>query len=124
MNTNKNIQIIKGNLSDPDQASHFLRLTAGYMKDPMGQAEPWTNEQKGDVINDLKNHPLALILFAKLNDQFVGVCTCFFAYSTFMAKPLLNIHDIYVEEGYRGVGVARQLLQALEGAAQEKNVAR
>ena len=115
------IQIVEGNLHDTDHADQFLRLTAAYMADPMGEASQWNESQKSDVINQMKDHPCALILFAKSGDEFVGLCTCFYAYSTFLAKPLLNIHDIYVDETFRGSGVGRLLVEKVGEIAQEKN---
>ena len=121
MSTNKNIQIIEGDLSIAEHAEQFLKLTAAYMADPMGQAAPWTEQQRVDLIREMKSHPLTLILFAKVDDKFVGICTCFYAYSTFLAKPLMNIHDIYVEESYRALGVAKCLIQSLGEIARKNN---
>ena len=120
MITDKNVEIVEGDLHNEEHAENFLKLTAGYMADPMGEVAPWTDEQKARVINEMKNHPCALILFAKSNGEFVGICTCFYAYSTFLAKPLLNIHDLYVEESARGKGVGTVLLQALVETAKRK----
>src|SRR6056300_482297 len=121
MVTDKKIQIIEGDLSNAEHAENFLRLTSAYMADPMGEAKPWTDEQKALVVKEMKDHPCALILFAVCEGQFVGICTCFYAYSTFLAKPLLNIHDIYVDDFIRGCGVAKKLVQTLEEVAKKKN---
>lgn len=121
MSTNNNFQIIEADLSIAEHAEPFLRLTAAYMADPMGQETPWSDKQKADVLQEMKTHPCAVILLAKLGDEFVGLCTCFYAYSTFLAKPLLNIHDIYVEEAHRSKGAAKMLIQKLEEIALEKN---
>lgn len=121
MVTENKIQVIEGDLSNATHAESFLRLTSAYMADPMGEAEPWNEEQKALVVKEMKDHPCALILFAVYEGKFVGICTCFYAYSTFLAKPLLNIHDIYVDDAVRGFGVAKKLVQALEEVAKEKN---
>lgn len=121
MNTSNSIQVIEGDLKNQEHAENFLNLTAAYMADPMGEASAWTDEEKKNVILDMKDHPCALILFAKSEGKYVGLCTCFYAYSTFLAKPLLNIHDIYVEESYRGNGVAKKLVESLLEIAKQKN---
>lgn len=121
MNTNSKIQIVEGDLNDQEHTKNFLRLTAEYMADPMGEAVEWTDEQKETVIREMKEHPCAVIFFAVVDGEFVGICTCFLAYSTFLAKPLLNIHDIYVLESVRGNGVGKQLIQAVEEKAAKEN---
>lgn len=121
MITDTKIQIVEGDLNQLDQAESFLKLTAAYMADPMGEAEPWREDQKTTVIKEMKDHPGALVLFAKVDNKYVGICTCFYAYSTFLAKPLLNVHDIYVDEEFRGNGIARKLLQTVEEIAEKEN---
>lgn len=121
MSTDKNIQIIEGDLDNLEHAEKFLELTAAYMCDEMGGADAWSEEQKVNVVREMKDHPCALILFAKAEGKIVGICTCFYAYSTFLAKPLLNIHDIYVDESVRGNGVGKKLVQSVEEIAREKN---
>ena len=120
MITDSKIQIVEGNLNHLDHAKNFLRLTAAYMADPMGEVEPWNEDQKNTLVRDMKDHPSALILFAKADNEYVGICTCFYAYSTFLAKPLINIHDLYVDSTYRGNGVAKKLIQYLEEIAIQK----
>jgi ribosomal protein S18 acetylase RimI-like enzyme len=117
MITDKKIQIIEGDLNNPVHAENFLKLTAAYMADPMGKAESWNEEQKETLIREMKVHPSALVIFARADDEYIGICTCFYAYSTFLAKPLLNIHDIYVLESFRGNGIGKMLIQKLEETA-------
>jgi len=121
MNTDNNIQVIEADLSNPEHAENFLKLTAAYMADPMGESNPWTEEQKSNLVQEMRDHPVALILFAKVDGQYAGICTCFYAYSTFLVKPLINIHDIYVDESFRGNGVGKKLIEALEEIARKKN---
>ena len=40
----------------------------------------------------------------------VGLIDCFAGFSTFAAKPLLNVHDIVVHASRRGQGIAQALL--------------
>jgi ribosomal protein S18 acetylase RimI-like enzyme len=47
----------------------------------------------------------------------VGLAVCFRGFSTFAARPLLNIHDFSVLPACRGAGVGRQLLAAIEERA-------
>jgi ribosomal protein S18 acetylase RimI-like enzyme len=56
------------------------------------------------------------LLFAR---QPVGIVTCFVGFSTFAARPLINIHDLYVTGDCRRTGVARSLLETVEQKARE-----
>ncbi|MET0413016.1 MAG: GNAT family N-acetyltransferase, partial [Polyangiaceae bacterium] len=38
---------------------------------------------------------------------------CFMAYSTFAARPRLNVHDLCVLEAHRGHGLGRRLMVAV-----------
>ncbi|NBQ06516.1 MAG: radical SAM protein [Betaproteobacteria bacterium] len=51
--------------------------------------------------------PGAASFIAWLDGQPIGLINCFEGYSTFKAKPLLNVHDIAVLDGYRGQGVGQ-----------------
>ena len=59
-------------------------------------------------------------LLAFDGDRPVGIALCFVGFSSFKAKPLLNIHDLAVLPDYRGQGIGRQLLAAVEQTAREK----
>jgi ribosomal protein S18 acetylase RimI-like enzyme len=100
-----------------------------YARDPMGGARPLAPAVLQRVCSDLASRPNAASFIADWHPSSgseqgisvaVGLINCFEGYSTFKAKPLLNIHDIVVHPDYRGRGVA----QALLGAAQELAMAR
>ncbi|MGB5571203.1 MAG: GNAT family N-acetyltransferase, partial [Sedimenticolaceae bacterium] len=52
-------------------------------------------------------------LLAEHGGRAVGFASCFLGYSTFQARPLLNIHDIAVLAEWRGQSIAQRLLQAI-----------
>ncbi|HEU4533517.1 MAG TPA: GNAT family N-acetyltransferase, partial [Polyangiaceae bacterium] len=58
-----------------------------------------------------------LIFLAYLEGRAVGVAVCFRGFSTFAARPLVNVHDLAVVPECRGRGVGRLLLQAVERKA-------
>jgi ribosomal protein S18 acetylase RimI-like enzyme len=47
----------------------------------------------------------------------VALATCFRGFSTFRALPLINISDLAVLPDYRGRGIGKQLLTAVEDKA-------
>ena len=67
----------------------------------------------------LAEQPNRQVLLAMRADRVVGVAVCFSAFSTFAAKPLLNIHDLAVHSDARGQGVGTLLLDAVALRAKE-----
>jgi len=96
-----------------------LALTAAYARDPMGKGSALAQEALDRLIDGLKRHPTTLIFLAYLQGQAAGIATCFLGFSTFFARPLLNIHDFAILPQYRGRGLGRHLLRAVEAKALE-----
>jgi GNAT superfamily N-acetyltransferase len=44
----------------------------------------------------------------------VGIAVCLQGFSTFNARPLLNVHDVFVKPEFRRNGVARKLFKRIE----------
>jgi ribosomal protein S18 acetylase RimI-like enzyme len=86
----------------------------------MGGGEPLSDDVRARLCDDLARHPLAASFIAWLGDQPVGLVNCFEAYSTFKARPLLNVHDIAVHPDHRARGVGQALLAACEAYARER----
>src|SRR5207247_6977182 len=77
------------------------------------------HEALARLIDGLRRHPTTLIFLAYLQGQAAGIATCFLGFSTFFARPLLNIHDFAILPQHRGRGLARHLLRAVEAKALE-----
>lgn len=90
-----------------------------YARDPMGETKPLDPDVRARLIPGLQNHPTTVVFLAFHGDQAVGAAVCFIGFSTFAAKPLINIHDFVVLSALRGKGVGRSLLEAIEGKARE-----
>lgn len=138
------ITTVAVDLSRPDHARELLRLLDHYAQDPMGGGHALSDEARATLVERLRAVPnfLAYLAYAageaheaaESNDSCdscdshdshdeggaVGLINCFWGFSTFAARPLLNIHDIIVDAGWRGRGVGRQLLAATEAAARAR----
>ena len=98
----------------------LVELLGAYAIDPMGGGEPLAAEVRATLCDHLAQVPLAASFIAWLGGEAVGLVNCFEGFSTFKAKPLLNVHDIVVRPGHRGQGVGQALLAACEAHAQQR----
>jgi GNAT superfamily N-acetyltransferase len=112
-------RIIEADLSRPEHRRDVLALTQLYASDPMGSGELLPPDVLDRLIPGLQSHPTTLILLAYVDADAVGIATCFRGFSTFHARPLLNIHDLAVAPAWRGRGVGQQLLAAVERNARD-----
>ncbi|OAV73747.1 ribosomal-protein-alanine N-acetyltransferase [Bacteroidales bacterium Barb7] len=116
--------IIPCNYSDPEHRQAIIALIDAYIKDAMGGGNPQSEAEQLALIDGLQNHPKALVLLARTNGVYSGLLTAFENFSTFTAKPMINIHDICVLKDYRGKGVGRQLMTAAIAEAENRGCSR
>jgi ribosomal protein S18 acetylase RimI-like enzyme len=116
-----NISIQQADYHNPEDAQAIVILLDAYARDPMGGGEPLSPFVKNNLVAELAKRSFALSLIAFADTKPVGLLNAFEGFSTFKAKPLINIHDIIVLSEYRGMQIGEKLLQAIEGIAREKN---
>lgn len=88
--------IVKADLDRPEHQSAIVALTAAYALDVMGNGGPLPADVLERLVPGLKAHPTTVILLAYVDGAAVGIATCFLGFSTFAARPLVNIHDLAV----------------------------
>ena len=113
------IRIVEADLNVSEHRDAVLAMVDAYSRDTMGSAKPLDPGVRLRLIPGLQRHPTTLIFLAFEGEQPVGVAVCFIGFSTFAAKPLINIHDCMVLPAFRGKGVGRHLLDAVEAKARE-----
>ena len=102
-----------------NDAQALVFLLNAYAQDPMGGGEALQSEAATRLCADLSRIASAASFIAWLDDKPIGLINCFEGYSTFKAKPLLNVHDIVVHESVRGQGIGQALLAWAEQRARE-----
>jgi ribosomal protein S18 acetylase RimI-like enzyme len=115
-----NLRVAKADLADTRHADGIIAIVNSYAAEPIGGGQALPPDVRERLIPALRDHPTALVLLAFADEEPVGVAVCFFGFSTFKARPLLNIHDLAVLPQYRGIGAGRALLQAAEEHARRK----
>jgi ribosomal protein S18 acetylase RimI-like enzyme len=107
------VSVDEADLARPADQQAILTLLDSYSRDPMGNGAPLADDTKRRLIPGLQEHPTTLVFLAYLSGTPVGLAICFRGFSTFAARPLINIHDLAVLPEHRGHGIGRRLLQAV-----------
>jgi GNAT superfamily N-acetyltransferase len=113
------VEIVVANLHDATHAEAVVKLIDAYARDPMGNGTPLPEDVRGNLIAGLREHPTTVIFLAYAENQPVGIAVCFRGFSTFAARPLINIHDLAVLPTHRCQGIGRKLLERVEQQARQ-----
>jgi GNAT superfamily N-acetyltransferase len=113
----ESVEIVEADLDSADHQKAVLDLIDAYAMDPMGNGGPLPKHVKNVLIPGLKKHPTTLIFIAYAHHEAIGIAVCFIGFSTFAARPLINVHDLAVLPAYRRCGAGRMLLAAVERKA-------
>lgn len=114
------IRIIQADYHNEQHAKDLVMLLNAYALDPMGGGEALSEEvQKNLVATIAKRHDF-LTLLCYVDDKAAGILNCVEGFSTFKAKPLLNIHDCGVLQEYRGLGISQKLFIEAENISKER----
>lgn len=117
----RNISVRLLNYHDIDDQRVLIALLDMYARDPMGGGEGLKEAVKQRLCSDLAQQPGAASFVATIDSAHVGLLNAMMGYSTFKARPLMNLHDIAVLPEYRGQGVGQALLKAAEDFARERH---
>lgn len=107
-------------LHDARDGVALIELLDGYARDPMGGGTPLSPEVRKSLVAGLQKCSSYLGVIAWHAETPVGLVNCFEGYSTFAAKPLLNIHDIVVAQAARGTGLSQRMLARVEELARQR----
>ena len=120
---NHSIRICSVDYADPLHAHALVSLLDAYAHDPMGGGAGLSDYAKTHVVAGLASRPQAfsVLAFAQDGGQTpVGLVNCIEGFSTFAAKPLVNIHDVIVLPDWRGRGVAGDMLELVIQMARDR----
>lgn len=110
-------EIVKADYTNLSHGDAIIRLLDEYACENTGGGDPLKSYTRNNLINALNKLPFAFSLLAMENETAVGLANCFFSFSTFQCRKIINIHDLIVSEKSRNKGVAFNLLNAIEEIA-------
>ena len=117
-----NVTIADADLSRPEHQHALVAMLDAFMLEQDGA--PLSEQARRDLVPGLRAHPACYVFLAYRDGLPVGFSICFLGFSTFNARPLINIHDIFVDSAARGAGIGRMLLDRIEAKARELNCCR
>ncbi|MEK6249743.1 MAG: GNAT family N-acetyltransferase, partial [Planctomycetales bacterium] len=116
-------QIVEVDYSSPKHCASVEQLINEYVQDPLETGQPLREDVRTRLVRGLQENP-TLVLLAQQDEAYVGIAVCLRGYTTFSARPALNIHDLAVTSTCRGQGVGSALLEAVEERARQSDCAR
>lgn len=115
------IEIALVDFDNPLQREGVVAMVNAYASDPQVGGVNLPAAVLKSLGERLAEHPTAVAWLATEGETPVGVLVGFFGFSTFAARPLLNLHDLAVVASRRGRGIGRTLLTTAEAYARERD---
>lgn len=113
-------EIVDMDFGNEQHCGGLLEVLDAYAAGPEGGGSALPSEVRARLLPALREHVGTVVLLALAEGQVVGIATCFVGFSTFYAKPLLNVHDLAVLPAFQRRGIARALLTAAEERARAR----
>ncbi len=111
------VTVIEADLARPEHARATVDLLDDYSRGPGANGHGLPDATKRDLVPGLRAHPGTFVFLAYRGEEPVGIAVCFLGFSTFAARPLLNVHDVSVLAEHRGAGIGRALMLGVEARA-------
>jgi ribosomal protein S18 acetylase RimI-like enzyme len=113
------VDIVRADYANPKHRWAIPYLLNAYAKDLLGFRKNLKAHVLDALVPGLEQTQNDLVLLARTRRDYVGMAICFFGFSTFHARSLINIHDFMVLEDFRGRGIGRALLNEIESIAHD-----
>ena len=112
--------VTQADYHDAAHARAIVELLNAYAMDPMGGGEPLSQLVRATLVERLAALPHAFSVLCFVDGVPAGLVNCFEGFSTFEARPLVNIHDVVVLPQYRSQGISHRMIAEVERIARER----
>jgi GNAT superfamily N-acetyltransferase len=112
-------EIKRVDYQNSEQANAVVLLLNHYSMDPMGASEPLPDIVQQNLISELQKREHFGSAIVYVDQQPAALVNFAEGFSTFAAKPLINVHDLVVHREYRGKGLSQMLLDFVIGEAKK-----
>lgn len=123
MPTDSPPRIALADLARPQDAVAVLRLLREFAREPVSGGCDLPDEVQQRLVPGLRSHPASRIWIAWSvaggEETAVGVAICQLGFSTFLARPTLNLHDLFVSASHRNRRIGEALMHAVHAGARE-----
>ena len=92
------VEVIEADLEDGTHVDTLFEILDAYARGPGGQNAPLGDEARENLGRGLLEHPMAFVLFGRVEGKIVGAAVCVFSFSTFAGRPSLNL-DLTSQRG-------------------------
>jgi len=106
--------------SNAAEATDLMMLLNHYARDPMGGGKPLATEVQSTLIDELGKRDFFNSAIAYVEGRPAALVNYAEGFSTFAAKPLINVHDLVVHADFRGQGLSHKLLQFVQKEARAR----
>ena len=115
------IDLVEVDYRNTRQTDDLFNLLNEYAAEPMGGGASLDEDSKETILAGLRSFPTSFSLLIYADGKPAALANCFFGFSTFAARKLVNIHDLMVSRPFRGKGMSQMLLDRIEKIAIENN---
>jgi GNAT superfamily N-acetyltransferase len=115
------MELIEADLNNGVHQNAIVYLLNEYAKDLPGYRRSLPQKVLHELIAEMVKIPTALTVLATVENHYVGMAICFLGFSTFYARPVINIHDFTVLAEYRRQGIGKKLIERIVQKAKELN---
>ena len=117
------IRVVQADYANASHAQALVAMLDAYALDPMGGGHALSDFARVNLVSSLaaRSQAFSVLAFDGADDSKpVGLVNCIEGFSTFACKPLVNVHDLAVKDGYRGQRIGERMLVLAEEIARAR----